>query len=92
MITSTEDLEQLRALNLRFIHNFVTNDVASHNAILHPEFRNISATGARIGRDAYLACWATGFDPEVFVYWDMPRSWSSTSAANVRSSIDPSRR
>ena len=71
MITSTEDLEQLRALNLRFIHNFVTNDVASHNAILHPEFRTISATGARMGRDAYLVYWASGFDPEVVVYWDM---------------------
>jgi hypothetical protein len=38
---STETMNELRALNARFIHNFVTNDVASHDAILHPRFINI---------------------------------------------------
>ncbi len=27
--------DTLRALNARFIHNFITNDVPSHDAILH---------------------------------------------------------
>jgi len=43
----TETMNELRALNARFIHNFVTNDVASHDAILHPDFINIWPTGQR---------------------------------------------
>jgi hypothetical protein len=65
------DLATLRALNRRFIHNFVSNDVPSHDAILHPQFRSVSSTGAHVARGPYLAYWATGFDPEVIVYWDM---------------------
>jgi hypothetical protein len=30
---SADTMDELRALNARFIHNFVTNDVASHDAI-----------------------------------------------------------
>jgi Domain of unknown function (DUF4440) len=64
-------LEELCALNKRFIHNFVTNDVASHDSILHPEFRAIYSAGNHIGRVEYLKYWKTGFDPEVITYWDM---------------------
>ncbi len=63
-------LEELRALNARFIHNFVTNDVARHDAILHPAFLCISSSGQRISRADYLVGWATGFDPEVYLHWD----------------------
>jgi ketosteroid isomerase-like protein len=70
MTTSDFDLHTLRALNARFIHNFVSNDVASHNAILHPRFICISASGARVERAAYLRAWASGFDPEHLVHWD----------------------
>ena len=49
---STETMNELRALNARFIHNFVTNDVASHGAILHPGFINIWPTGQRWDRAA----------------------------------------
>jgi hypothetical protein len=66
-----QDLEKLRALNARFIHNFVTNDVPSHDAITHPRFLYISTSGARVDRATYLHQWATGFDPEVIVYWDV---------------------
>lgn len=66
-----DDLEALRALNKRFIHNFVTNDVASHDAILHPSFRTITSTGQHVDRAAYLKAWATGFDPAALPYWDM---------------------
>lgn len=66
-----QTLEVLGALNKRFIHNFVTNDVAAHDAILHPEFRAIYSAGNHIDRDSYLKHWATGFDPEVITYWDM---------------------
>ena len=65
------DLQALKALNKRFIHNFVTNDVRSHDAILHRDFRTITSAGAHVSRKAYLIAWATGFDPDVIVYWDM---------------------
>ena len=61
----------LRALNARFIHNFVTNDVPSHDAILHPRFLCIGSKGQRVERAPYLKAWANGFDAEVLVYWDV---------------------
>lgn len=71
MTPEERDLQDLRALNARFIHNFVTNDVPSHDALTHPRFVCITAGGAREQRAAYLHDWATGFDPEVIVYWDV---------------------
>src|SRR6266851_1056679 len=68
---SAETMNELRALNARFIHNFVTNDVPSHDAILHPAFINIWPTGQRWDRAAYLKYWATAFDPKIIVYWDV---------------------
>lgn len=65
-----DPLPELRALNARFIHNYVTNDVASHDAILHARFEYVSPSGKRVARAPYLAAWATGFDPERIVYWD----------------------
>jgi ketosteroid isomerase-like protein len=64
-------MDELRALNARFIHNFITRDVASHDAMLHPDFINIWPTGQRLDRASYLKYWATAFDPEVIVYWDV---------------------
>lgn len=71
MQTKSAAIEALGALNKRFIHNFVTNDVPSHDAILHPGFRAIYSSGNHIDRATYLKDWATGFDPEVIAYWDM---------------------
>jgi hypothetical protein len=65
------DLKTLRGLNSKFIHNFVTNDVAAHDAIIHPEFRTVTWSGGHMDRAAYLEEWATGFDPDVIPYWDM---------------------
>lgn len=67
---TAETLKTLSALNARFIHNYVTNDVAAHDAILHPDFVCISSSGKRIGRAAYLERWATLFDPAIVTYWD----------------------
>ena len=64
-------LAELRALNRLFIHNYVTNDVVSHDAILHPDFAYMSSDGKRVDRRTYLRKWATGFHPDVIVYWDM---------------------
>jgi ketosteroid isomerase-like protein len=68
---SSETMDELRALNARFIHNFVTNDVASHDAILHPRFINIWPTGQRWDRASYLKYCATAFDPKLIPYWDV---------------------
>ena len=70
-LASPKAMDDLRKLNARFIDNFVTNDVASHDALLHAEFIGVRSDGSRIGRASYLEQWATGFDPEVIVYWDV---------------------
>jgi hypothetical protein len=62
--------DELRALNRRFIHNYITNDVPSHHAILHPDFICITPGGARVNRADYLKAWATGFDAERIPYYD----------------------
>jgi hypothetical protein len=61
---------ELRALNARFIHNYITNDVASHDAILHQDFICITPTGARVDRANYLKAWAAGFDGDRIPYYD----------------------
>ncbi|WP_315834466.1 nuclear transport factor 2 family protein [Bradyrhizobium prioriisuperbiae] len=68
---ASEAMGTLSALNARFIHNYVTRDVTSHEAILHPRFINITPTGLRQERAAYLRFWATGFDPDTMVYYDV---------------------
>lgn len=71
MSNREQDLVTLRALNAKFIHNFVTCDVASHDAIIHPRFVCLSSSGSVHGRAEYLKDWATDFDPEIILYWDM---------------------
>ena len=68
---AAETTDELRALNARFIENFVTSDVASHDAMLHRDFINIWPTGQRWDRATYLKYWATAFDPKIIVYWDV---------------------
>ena len=70
-LASSEAMSDLRALNALFIENFIRNDVRSHDAILHPAFICVRSNGARMDRVTYLKRWATGFDPQVIVYWDV---------------------
>lgn len=70
-LASPRAMLDLRALNALFIENFVRNDVKSHDAILHPEFIYVRSNGARVDRATYLKRWATAFDPQVIVYWDV---------------------
>lgn len=67
---SLQAMHDLVALNARFIHNFITNDVASHDALLHPDFISISGNGMRMDRASYLKRWENLFDSEVIIYWD----------------------
>jgi ketosteroid isomerase-like protein len=66
--SAQSDLEVLKKLNATFIHNFVTNDTASHSRILHPAFVCITSRGQRVERKAYLEAWTRGFDG--YTYWD----------------------
>jgi hypothetical protein len=68
--TEPDDLAQLKALNAKFIHNFVTNDVPSHDKIIHEKFQYINSRGKWVNRKDYLENWKTGFDPEKIIYWD----------------------
>jgi hypothetical protein len=70
-LASPTAMSDLRALNALFIENFVRNDVKSHDAILHADFICVRSNGARMDRTTYLERWATGFDPQVIVYWDV---------------------
>src|SRR5688572_23608723 len=66
----SDDLDQLKKLNATFIHNFVTNDVVSHDKIIHENFVCITSKGLWLNRKDYLEGWKTGFDANVFLYWD----------------------
>lgn len=63
-----QDMAELKQLNAKFIHNFVTNDVASHSLIIHKDFFRISSDGEFTGRKKYLEDWAHGFGD--IKYWD----------------------
>lgn len=57
----TKDLAELSKINAQFIKNFVTEDTASHNRIIHPDFICIQGSGVIVKRDDYLREWATGY-------------------------------
>jgi hypothetical protein len=61
---------ELRALNARFIHNFITNDVRGHDAILHKDFICIDPDGHKVCRQEYLGRWRSQFDAERIPYYD----------------------
>jgi hypothetical protein len=68
--TESDDLSQLKTLNAKFIHNYVTNNVPSHDRIIHEKFQYINSQGKWVNRKDYLENWRTGFDPEKIIYWD----------------------
>lgn len=68
--SQSTDKEVLSKLNATFIHNFVTNDTATHNKIIHRDFVYISSSGRVVDRDEYMNNWAHGYDPKVYKYWD----------------------
>ena len=62
------DMTELKRLNAKFIHNFVTSDTAAHSLIIRKDFVCITSEGQYIERKRYLDDWAHGFDG--FKYWD----------------------
>lgn len=60
--TPNREKEVLRELNRQFIENFLKQDVAKHNEIIHPDFVCIESNGSIVSRDAYLKAWATDFN------------------------------
>lgn len=70
-LASPQARADLGRINDQFIDNFVRNDVAAHSRLIHPAFIHIGSDGSRTGREQYLKEWATGFDPDVIVYWDV---------------------
>ncbi|MCB2065606.1 MAG: nuclear transport factor 2 family protein [Erythrobacter sp.] len=81
-LNSPRALVDLGAINDHFIENFIRNDVASHDRLLHPRFMVVNANGSLTDRATYLQRWATGFDPDVIVYWDV-RDERITLVGNV---------
>ena len=63
-----EDLQELRALNAEFIHNFVSNDVVRQDKIIHADFVYLNSEGKYVNRNDYLINWAHGYDG--YKYWD----------------------
>ncbi len=74
-LTSEQAFDDLRTLNARFIDNFVRNDVAAHDTLLHPSFTAIQSDGSVLDRTAYLRGWATGFDPDLIPRWETRGEW-----------------
>ncbi len=73
---------ELRALNARFINNFITNDVPGHDAILHEGFICIAPTGVRVDMSMPAIC--SGEAVTIKNPTDIP---SSAITSPVRTSI-----
>jgi hypothetical protein len=57
----TDDLKILSALNAQFIKNFINQDTASHNTIIHRDFVCIQGNGIIVRREEYMKGWANGY-------------------------------
>jgi ketosteroid isomerase-like protein len=61
-MTHQDDLLALSKLNASFIQNFINQDVAGHDRILHQDFICIENSGEIVGRQDYLRDWATAYE------------------------------
>jgi ketosteroid isomerase-like protein len=59
--TMTSDLDALHQLNVQFIQNYITQNVAAHSEIIHPDFVCIENSGHVVDRETYLKNWATDY-------------------------------
>jgi ketosteroid isomerase-like protein len=90
MTPSENDLDALKRLNAQFIRNYVAQDVASHDQIIHEDFVCIQNSGTIMGREEYLEDWGhdysrsgfTGFeysDEHIRIFGDMALIRSKTT-------------
>lgn len=69
----TDDQQALSQLNAQFIQNFITQNVAAHDTLIHPDFVCIQPNGEIVGREQYLSDWATDYENsglDTFTYAD----------------------
>src|SRR5882762_2187695 len=64
------DSARLSALNKQFIRNFLQQDVAAHNEIIHPNFVCIESDGSIVHREEYLKNWASDYDHSGYQSFD----------------------
>jgi hypothetical protein len=55
------DNEQLSALNMQFIKNFISGDTTAHKEIIHSDFVCIENSGEIVDRDKYLKEWTNAY-------------------------------
>ena len=56
-----DDIKMLSELNAQFIKNFINQDSASHNKIIHKDFVCIESSGSIVGRKEYMNGWPMGY-------------------------------
>ena len=61
MTSQQSDSAALSAINAQFIRDFLRQDAAAHNEIIHHDFVCIEGNGQIISRELYLKNWATDF-------------------------------
>lgn len=61
-----EDREKLSRLNALFIKNFIKQDTATHNELIHTDFVCIEGDGTIASRKEYTKAWATDYDKGKF--------------------------
>lgn len=69
----TDDATALSMLNAQFIKNYIRQDVAAHNEIIHTDFVCIENSGNIVGRNEYMRNWATDYQKssvDTFYYTD----------------------
>lgn len=62
-----DDKAALSALNAQFIKNFLHNDSAAHEQIIHKDFVCIENSGEIVGRDQYMKDWARDYDSSGYI-------------------------
>ena len=84
------DRAVLSELNAKFIENFIKQDVAAHNEIIHADFVCIESSGEIVLRGEYMLDWATAFfrsgyiafeysDEDIRIFGDMALVRSKTT-------------
>jgi Domain of unknown function (DUF4440)/NIPSNAP len=69
--TQVSDSAELSVLNKQFIRNFVHQDAASHNEIIHKDFVCIQSNGSIVPREQYLKDWATAYEHSGYTSFDI---------------------